>query len=67
MFPPKNFSEIFFNFKIPCKIPKIIISKFENLMLKNSKFIGIFPLKIFQGKMKNFKFFLVLKISRQEM
>jgi hypothetical protein len=35
-------------------------------MLKNSKFQGVFPLKIFQGKMKIFKFFLVLKCSRQK-
>jgi hypothetical protein len=67
MFPSKNNWKMFFNFKIPGKIPKIIISKFENLILKNSKFIGIFPLRIFQEKMKIFKFFLVLKFSRQKM
>jgi hypothetical protein len=52
MFPPKNVSKIiFFNFKIPGKIPKINFSKFENLRLKNSKFQAVFPpLKIFQGK-----------------
>jgi hypothetical protein len=48
-------------------IPKINFSKFENLTLKNSKFQGVFPpLTIFQGKMKIFKFFLVLKCSRQK-
>jgi hypothetical protein len=58
MFPPKNVSKIIFlNFKIPGKIPKLNFSKFENLMLKNSKFKGVFPLKIFQGKIKNFQIF----------
>jgi hypothetical protein len=34
MFPPKNVSKIiFFNIRIPGKIPKIDFSKFENLML----------------------------------
>jgi hypothetical protein len=62
------FGKLFFYFKIPGKIPKINFSKFENLMLKNSKFKGVFPpLKIFQGKMKIFKFFLVLKCSLQKM
>jgi hypothetical protein len=37
-------------------------------MLKNSKFQGGFPpLTIFRGKTKIFKFFLVLKFSRQKM
>jgi hypothetical protein len=69
MFPPKNVSKIiFFNFKIQGKIPNINFSKFENLSLKNSKFQGVFPpLKIFQGKMKIFKFFQFLKCSRQKM
>jgi hypothetical protein len=35
-------------------------------MLKNSKFKGVFTLKIFQGKIKIFKFFQVLKCSRQK-
>jgi hypothetical protein len=62
---PRNF---FFNFKIRGKIPKINFSKIENLMLKNSKFLGVFPpLKILQGKMKIFKFFLVLKCSHRKM
>jgi hypothetical protein len=48
-------------------IRKINFSKFENLTLKNSKFQGVFPpLTIFQGKMKIFKFFIVLKCSRQK-
>jgi hypothetical protein len=64
MFPPKKVSKKFFNFKISCEIPKINFFKFENLMLKNSKFQGVFPLRIFQGKMEIFKFFLVLKFSR---
>jgi hypothetical protein len=67
MFPPKNFSKIiFFSFKISGKIPKISFSKFENLMLKNSKFKGVFPHKIFQGIIKIYKFFLVLNYSRQK-
>jgi hypothetical protein len=49
-------------------IPKVNFFKFENLTLKNSKFQGVFPpITIFQGKMKIFKFFLVLKCSRQKM
>jgi hypothetical protein len=56
----------FFYFKIQGKIPKINFSKFKNLMLKNGKFQAAFPLKIFKGKMKIFKFFLVLKFSRQK-
>jgi hypothetical protein len=68
MFPPKNFFEnYFFYFKITGKIPKLNFSKFENLMLNNGKFKVVLPLKIFQGKMKIFKFFQVLKCSRQKM
>jgi hypothetical protein len=67
MFPPKNVSKIIFiNYKTPGKIPKINFSQFENLMLKNSKFQGVFPLKIFQGTMEIFNFFLVLIFSRQK-
>jgi hypothetical protein len=33
---------------------------------QNGKFQGVIPLTIFQGKMKMFKFFLVLKCSRQK-
>jgi hypothetical protein len=57
---------IFFNFKIKGKIPKINFSKFENLMLKNNKFKGVYPLEIFQGKMEIFKIFLFLKCSREK-
>jgi hypothetical protein len=65
MFPPKIvWNVIFFYLKIPGKIPKINFSKFENLLLKNSKFQGVIPLTIFQGKMEIFKFFLVLECSR---
>jgi hypothetical protein len=48
-------------------IPKVNFFKFENLTLKNNKFQGGFPpITIFQEKMKIFKFFLVLKCSRQK-
>jgi hypothetical protein len=48
-------------------IPKVNSFKFENLTLKNSKFQVVFPpITVFQGKMKIFKFFLVLKCSRQK-
>jgi hypothetical protein len=68
MFPPKNLSKIiFFNFKISGKIPKINFSKFENLLLQNSKFKGVFPVKISQIKMEIFKLFLFLKFSHREM
>jgi hypothetical protein len=49
-------------------IPKVNFFKFEYIRLKNSKFEGVFPpIRIFKGKMKIFKFFLVLKCSRQKM
>jgi hypothetical protein len=67
MLPPKNVSKItFFNFKIPGKIPKISLSKFENLMLKIVNLKVFYPLKIFQGKMENFKFFLVENIPTKK-
>jgi hypothetical protein len=67
-FRQKMFRKLLFcNFKIPGKIPKINFPKFENIVLKNSKFQGVFPLTIFQGKIEIFKFFLVLKYSRQKM
>jgi hypothetical protein len=63
MLPPKNISKIFFNFKIPGKIPKINFSKFEDLMLKNCKFLGVFlPLKIFPRKNKKFQIFPSFKM-----
>jgi hypothetical protein len=59
----EHFKTSNFNFKIP----KINFPTFENLMLKNSKFQGVFPLTFFQGKLKIFKVFLVLKCSRQKL